>query len=156
MELASESGWWVPSGRVYFSLGDADSPATELAAATSSFFMPRRAVDPFGAIARVEYDSCSLLPVKVTDPVGNATACANDYRVLAPATITDPNGNRSAAAFDALGLVAGTAVMGKTSEALGDSLTGFVADLDGHHCRASGQPTCGSGCDPRQRDCGVP
>ena len=47
-----------------------------------------------------------------------------------PAQVTDANGNRSAVAFDALGLVVGTAVMGKTSESLGDSLAGFVADLD--------------------------
>ena len=46
--------------------------------------------------------------------------------------LTDPNGNRSAAAFDALGLVVGSAVMGKTTDnpALGDTLeTGFTADL---------------------------
>jgi hypothetical protein len=42
--------------------------------------------------------------------------------VLQPAEVTDPNGNRAAVAFDVLGLVAGTAVMGKTSESLGDSL----------------------------------
>ena len=48
-------------------------------------------------------------------------AAANDYRVLAPVLITDPNGNRAAVSFDALGMVAGTAVMGKTTENLGDS-----------------------------------
>jgi hypothetical protein len=43
--------------------------------------------------------------------------------------MTDPNGNQSAVSFDALGLVVGTAVMGKTSESLGDSLAKFAADL---------------------------
>src|SRR6266478_4699586 len=42
--------------------------------------------------------------------------------------MTDPNGNRTAVSFDALGLVAATAVMGKAGENLGDLLTGFSAD----------------------------
>jgi hypothetical protein len=49
--------------------------------------------------------------------------------VLSPRLITDPNGNRSEVAFDALGLVAGTALMGKIGENLGDSLDGVTADL---------------------------
>ena len=40
-------------------------------------------------------------------------APSNDYRVLQPRLITDPNGNRTEVAFDALGMVVGTAVMGK-------------------------------------------
>ena len=45
--------------------------------------------------------------------------------------LTDPNGNRSEAAFDTLGMVVGTAVMGKALPAPveGDSLAGFNADL---------------------------
>ena len=43
--------------------------------------------------------------------------------------MTDPNRNRSQVAFDALGLVVGTAVMGKPEENLGDSLDGFEPDL---------------------------
>ena len=43
--------------------------------------------------------------------------------------MTDPNGNRAEVAFDTLGLVAGTAVMGKMTETKGDSLSGFVPDL---------------------------
>ena len=37
----------------------------------------------------------------------------NDYRVLQPALVTDPNRNRTEVAFDTLGMVVGTAVMGK-------------------------------------------
>ena len=55
-----------------------------------------------------------------------------DYRVLQPNRLTDPNGNRSDVAFDALARVAGTAVMGKQGENVGDSLEGFVADLPEH------------------------
>ena len=81
-------------------------------------------------MTRASYDVHLLLPTTATDPVGNVTSAASDYRVLAPATVTDPNGNRVSAAFDVLGRVTATAVMGKTSESLGDELTGFSADLD--------------------------
>ncbi|MDJ0570036.1 MAG: RHS repeat-associated core domain-containing protein, partial [Pleurocapsa sp. MO_192.B19] len=55
----------------------------------------------------------------------------NNYRTLQPEEITDPNGNRSQVVFDALGMVAGTAVMGKVppSPQEGDSLDNFEADL---------------------------
>jgi RHS repeat-associated protein len=130
LQLAGETGWWMPSGRVYYSPGDADTPAQELAVASAHFFVPRRAVDPFGAIARVDYDVHDLLATTTTDAVGNVTTAANDYRVLKPAQVTDANGNRVAVAFDTLGLVVGTAVMGKAAENSGDLLDGFVADLD--------------------------
>jgi RHS repeat-associated protein len=130
VQLAGETGWWMPSGRVFLSPGDSDTPAQELANALAQFFLPRRAVDPFGAITRVDYDPYALLIAATTDPVGNVTVASNDYRALKAAMITDPNGNRSAVAFDALGLVTVTAVMGKTSETVGDLPTGFTIDLD--------------------------
>ena len=130
VQLTGETGWWRPSSRVFYSPGDTDTAAVELAAARAAFFAPRRAVDPFGAVTHADFDGYSLLPVTATDPVGNVTSAASDYRVLLPATVTDPNGNRVAAAFDVLGQVTATAVMGKTSESLGDLLTGFAADLD--------------------------
>ena len=70
-----------------------------------------------------------LLLKQTTDPLGNRTTAEHDYRVLQPFRMTDPNGNRAEVAFDTLGLVAGTAVMGKTTETKGDSLAGFVPDL---------------------------
>ena len=64
--------------------------------------------------------------IETRDPLGNrvtvgerdasdnrSTAPGNDYRVLQPALVMDPNRNRTAVAFDALGMVVGTAVMGK-------------------------------------------
>jgi RHS repeat-associated protein len=56
---------------------------------------------------------------------------ANDYRVLQPRLVSDPNGNQTEVAFDALGLVAGTAIMGKplSTPLEGDTLAGFTADL---------------------------
>ena len=130
VQLPGEAGWWAPSARTYFSPGDADAPAQELAYAESHFFRPMRAVDPFGGIARVVFDADSLLPIEATDPIGNVTQCTNDYRALAPILLVDPNGNRSAAVFDTLGMVTATAVMGKTTETFGDTLTGFAVDLD--------------------------
>jgi RHS repeat-associated protein len=121
--------WWVPSGRVFYSPGAGDTPAQELATARSNLFLPARFRDLFGNDTIATYDPHALLLTQVRDPVGNVVASSNDYRVLKPALVTDPNGNRSAAAFDALGLLAGTAVMGKSSESLGDSLAGFAADL---------------------------
>ncbi len=35
MQLTGETGWWIPSGRVYYSPGDADTPALELSNAKS-------------------------------------------------------------------------------------------------------------------------
>jgi RHS repeat-associated protein len=130
VQLAGQAGWWMPTGRAYYSAGDLDSPAVELSAAQQNYFLPRRAIDPLGAIVRVNYDSYDLLTAQTTDAVGNVTAATNDYRVLRPVLVTDPNGNQSAAAFDVLGMLAGTAVMGTTAQNLGDSLAGFVADLD--------------------------
>ena len=132
--------WWIPSGQVFFSSNPADSAAQELSNAQAHFFLPLRFRDPFGNDSKVSYDSYDRLVLEIEDalqnkltagqraPDGTATN-ENDYRVLQPAVLTDPNGNRSQAIFDGLGLVAGTAVMGKTTEILGDSLTGFAADL---------------------------
>ena len=130
VQLAGETGWWIPSGRVYYSPGDGDTPAVELAQAMISFFLPFRAIDPLGAITRAGYDRHWLLPATATDAVGNVTSAVNDYRALLPATVTDPNGNRVSLAFDVFGRVTATATMGKVTEALGDELTGFSPDLD--------------------------
>ena len=130
VQLPGQDISWAPSGRTFYSAGDTDTPAQELAEALAHYFVPRRVIDPFGAISRVSYDPYDLLPATTTDPVGNVTAALNDYRVLQPWQATYPNGNRAQAAFDLLGMVVGGAVMGKVTETLGDSLTGFDADLD--------------------------
>ncbi|HEX8138507.1 MAG TPA: SpvB/TcaC N-terminal domain-containing protein [Pyrinomonadaceae bacterium] len=122
-----EANWWIPSGRVFYSPGDADAPAQELAEARAHFYQPRRAVDPFGAVSRVTFDAFDLLPSVSTDALGNVTSADNDYRVLSPFRTTDPNNNWTEVAFDCLGRVTGTAVSGKAGE--GDSLAGFDADL---------------------------
>ncbi len=124
-----DDNWWVSSGRIYFST-EADTPAEELNVAQQHFFQPRRFVGPLGGVTRVTYDMADILPSETQDAIGNVVTSVNDYRVMQPRLVKDHNGNRSAAAFDALGMMVGTAVMGKEGEQLGDSLDGFDPDLD--------------------------
>ena len=124
-----DANWWIPSGRVFYSPNVSDTPAQELAFAQQHFFLAHRARDPFGNTAFMSYDPYALLVKQTTDPLGNRATAEHDYRLLQPFRMTDPNGNRAEVAFDTLGLVAGTAVMGKMTETKGDSLSGFVPDL---------------------------
>jgi RHS repeat-associated protein len=138
---SSDTGgeWWIPSGRAFYSPSAGDTAAQEVASAAAHFFLPRRYHDPFRNDVTVLYDAHDLLPLETEDALHNKTTAGergagnlsnrNDYRVLHPALITNSNGNRVEVAFDALGMVAATAVMGKPTENLGDSLSGFVADL---------------------------
>src|SRR5262249_19261053 len=148
-----DANWWIPSGRIFFSSSSTDTPAQELAHAREHFFLPRRFRDPFGEEAFVSYDSddtnpeknYNLLVVKTEDALGNVVTVATqddngsssiriDYRVLQPYWVTDPNGNRTRVVFDALGMVVGTAGVGKPPPApvTGGSLGG----LDGHLTQA--------------------
>jgi RHS repeat-associated protein len=124
-----DTNWWVPSGRVFYSPSADDGPVEELSFARRHFFSPIRAVDPFGNAYLTGYDGYDLLTTRKRDPLGNLTTAAHDYRVLQPTRVTDPNGNRADVVFDALGLVVGTAVLGKATEAVGDTLTGLVPEL---------------------------
>ena len=129
VDLDKNGHWWTHSGRVFYSPNVADGSGEELAQAKQHFFLPVRFHDPFGNISTIGYDVHDLAPVKSQDPTGNTMHAVSEYRVLLPTLITDANGNRSQVAFDALGMVAGMAVMGKKEENEGDTLEGFVADL---------------------------
>jgi RHS repeat-associated protein len=129
----------------FFSTSANDSAAQELAYAQSHFFLPHRYRDPFHAESIVTYDGYDLLMLETRDALGNRvtvgerlpngdldlTKTGNDYRVLQPRLVMNPNSNRAAVAFDAIGMVVGTALMGKPSPAPveGDSLEGFETDL---------------------------
>ena len=147
--VPSEGGWWIPSGRVFYA-PDPATPPQELAAARAHFFLPHRYRNPFhtdliSTETRVSYDPYDLLVQETVDALGNRNTVGEravdptqplvrsgqDYRVLKPALIMDPNRNRTAIAFDALGLVAGTALLGKPEEipARGDRLDGLAPDL---------------------------
>ncbi len=125
----NEVGWWIPSGRVFFSPSLEDGASEELSFGREHFFLPLRYQDPFGQTVTAEYDQHDLMIVQTLDPLENTLTARHDYRLLAPVLLTDPNGNRAAVAFDVLGLVTGTAVMGKQEESVGDSLNGFQAQL---------------------------
>jgi RHS repeat-associated protein len=115
-----DGNWWISSGRQAFD--------------PTQFYLPTQVKDPFGGVYTTIYDAYGLLAEQTQDalpaPQTNVIRVKNDYRVMQPWEVTDPNGNRAQVAFDALGMVVGTAVMGKASENQGDNLTGFVADLD--------------------------
>lgn len=115
-----DGDWWISSGRQAF------NPA--------QFYLPTQVKDPFGGVYTTVYDAYGLLAEQTRDalpaPQTNVIQVRNDYRVMQPWEVTDPNGNRAQVSFDALGMVVGTAVMGKASENQGDNLVGFVADLD--------------------------
>ncbi len=153
VDLDSDGHWWIPSGRAFFSSDPDASPEAELAEARAHFFLPRRYCDPFGQDAFVDYDDHDLLMVETRAALDNrVTVEANDYRVLQPRLVSDPNRNQTEVAFDTLGLVVGTAVMGKPGEGLGDSLAGFVPEpteakreafLDAPRQASASQPNTG-------------
>jgi RHS repeat-associated protein len=128
-DVDADGHFWVPSGRIFYIPTPPASPQ-ELNQARAGFFLPRRYEDAFGNATTVDYDPPhNLLGTKKTDAVNNVVSSVNDYRVLAPTILTDANGNQAAVSFDALGMVTGTAVMGKAAQGLGDSPTGFAVDL---------------------------
>ena len=128
VDLDGDGRWWIPSGRVFFHPAETATAADELAEAAGHFFLPRRFRNPFGHSSFVDYAN-DLFPAKTRDALGNTVEALHDYRVLQARQLTDPNGNRSFAAFDAFGLAVATAVRGKSSETLGDSLDDF-GDFD--------------------------
>jgi RHS repeat-associated protein len=107
------AAWWAQSGHIVY-----DDPVR----ARQLFYLPEKAVDPFGNEHATSYDAHLLLVRETRDPAGNTTRSDNDYRLLAPWLLTDPNGNRSAVAFDTLGMVVRSAVMGKAGAGEGDTL----------------------------------
>ena len=137
------------SEAISLSPGDGDTADQELAHAREHFFLPHRYRDRFGQPTTVAYDSYDLLLAETRDPLGSLVTVGerlpdgtrdpsrrgHDYRVLQPRLVMDSNRNRSAVASDALGMVVGTAVMGKPDERLGDSLDGFDVDLTGDRRR---------------------
>lgn len=129
LDLDNNGHWWVPSGR-YFFHPDADaSPSVELQTAKEDFFLPQRLTDALGDTSSVVYDKHKLLLTQTIDAIGNVVTSTNDYRVLKPDLVTDANGNRISLAYDALGVVVGTALMGKETEHIGDSLEHFQPSL---------------------------
>lgn len=138
VDLENNGHWWLPSGRIFYSTGSNDSPTVELGEAQAHFFLPRRYRDPFhtNAVSTesfVTYDAFDLLVHETSDALGNQVSAGerqhtlpdgtvlpekrrNNYRVLQPELVMDPNRNCTELRFDALGMVVGSAVMGKPEE----------------------------------------
>ncbi|MDH5271330.1 MAG: toxin, partial [Candidatus Krumholzibacteria bacterium] len=132
VNLDGDGNWWIPSGRSFFTDNPDHDAATEFNQAWQHFFLPRRYRDPFGHDAIVDFDTHDLLVRETRDALGNSmTVNVNDYRVLQPRLVSDPNRNRAEVAFDTLGMVVGTALMGKPQPAPveGDSLEGFIGEV---------------------------
>ncbi len=121
VDLDNNGCWWMPSGRIFFDpAADASNPARTAAAeqteARGHFYLPRKFTNPFDMSSLVDYDRVhDLFVAKTQDALLNTITAIHDYRALQPFEVTDANGNRSQARFDALGMVVGTAVMGKAS-----------------------------------------
>jgi RHS repeat-associated protein len=130
-DLDGDGPFWIPSGRVFYSPVEHDPAPSELAYARAHFFLPHRYADPFRNTTIVGYDAPHNVSLVYTrDAAYNVTTAEPDYRVLQPRRVTDPNGNRAEARFDALGMLAGTALLGKTIGPVeGDSFAEFVTDL---------------------------
>ncbi|RKD25778.1 hypothetical protein BEP19_02225 [Ammoniphilus oxalaticus] len=113
-----DGNWWLASGYPTFD--------------ATRFYHPIAYTDPFGAMTTTKYDKYALFPIETVAPdplpgvAGDVTRISYDYRTLQAEQLIDPNGNRSVARFDALGMVAATALMAKPSEQTGDSLAEFV------------------------------
>ena len=129
VDLDSDGNWWTPSGRLYFVKQSNSTAQQELTQARLHFFRERRFSDPYGQNTLLDYDTYDFLPIQSTDAVGNTLLAHNDYRVVQADVVTDENGNRSQCAFDEFGQVVGMAVMGKSTENIGDSLNQFQASL---------------------------
>jgi hypothetical protein len=97
--------------------------------AAKRFYLPLSYTDPFGSITSVTYyKDYHLLIQKTKDALDNAVSVEDfDFRTLSSKKIKDVNGNFAAVAIDTLGLVVGTAIMGKGEEA--DDLNNFATDL---------------------------
>lgn len=129
-DLDGDGRLWLPSGQVFYSGNEADAAATELVFAKAHFFLQQRYRDPFGHSSTVAYDAHDLLLVSSLDAVGNTVSASYDYRVLQPQLVTDANGNRTEVRFDALGMLAATALRGKAAGAVeGDAFDNFTVDL---------------------------
>jgi RHS repeat-associated protein len=138
VDLGKDGNWWIPSGRIFYDVNANVSNPTntaniELTTAKNNFFLPCKFANPFNQSTQIDYDASKLLMTSVTDAILSKIEAQNDYRVLQPFFVIDPNKNCTKVKFDALGMVAGTAVMGKVDNngdsKEGDSLKNFEPNL---------------------------
>jgi len=126
IDLKNDGHWWVRSGTVQYFDALAGENATD---AAKRFYLPLSYTDPFGSVTSVNYYKDYFMFIQQTkDALDNVVSVEKfDFRTLSPKIMKDANANHTEVAFDILGLVVGTAIMGKGAEA--DDLNNFVADL---------------------------
>ncbi|KAI0435139.1 65kDa B protein-domain-containing protein [Xylaria sp. FL1042] len=130
VDLDNNGNWWIPSSRARYC--DPKKPwdsLNELNSARSHFYIPEYTVNTRGAVDYQQLDSFSLLRTKTVNSVGNESRYEYDYPFREPMKVTDANDNITEFAYDCFGTLVGTAVKGKKTESLGDSLDGFVTIL---------------------------
>jgi RHS repeat-associated protein len=130
---ATRPGLVITPAGYGFATGDVNSPfargyfaATErrrydfhVAASGRGLVTAKR--QALGQDETVGYDGFDFLVARTTNAVGLTTQADYDYRVQKPRQVIDQNGNRTLFAFTPLGLTGSKAVMGKETEAVGDT-----------------------------------
>ena len=111
-----DDNWWIPSGGFFIRLrSPTRQPKNSRLRSDISSYRTAPAIRSETASSRVTTRTIfSSSKPSIHSAIGSVRD--HDYRVLQPFRVTDPNGNRAEVAFDTLGLVAGTAVMGKATE----------------------------------------
>jgi RHS repeat-associated protein len=126
IDLKNDGHWWVRSGTVqYLNTFTGETSAD----AAKRFFLPLSYIDPFGSVTSVNYYKNYYLFIQQTkDALDNVIQVEKfDFRTLSPKLIKDANANLTELAIDTLGLVVGTAIIGKGTEA--DDLINFNPDI---------------------------
>ena len=126
IDLQNEGHWWIRSGTVQYINSLTGETAKD---AATRFYLPQSYTDPFGSKTSVSYYKDYHLFIQQTkDDLDNMMSVeAFDFRTLSPKKTKDVNGNFAEVAIDILGLVVGTAIMGKGNEA--DNLVNFTPDI---------------------------
>lgn len=129
LKLQGHNGWWIPSGRIYYSKERNHSFAEEFQYGRDHFFLPHRFSNPYRNDTIIAHDKYTLLIETTEDAIGNKISTYNNYRVLQPKIVEDINSNITEVSFDLYGLVVGTAIKGKSADRTGDNLDNFKTDL---------------------------
>ena len=103
------------------------------------FYQPIGSLDPWNNLSTVAYDDHALLVTQTRDPVGNTVVVQNNYRVLGPWLTIDANLNYNGVRYDALGMITGTAAMGKIQT--GGTYQGDYLDTSTPEASTTDDPT---------------
>ena len=111
--LLEPSGWFSQASRSRFDFQTDRTGARGLL--LESRYPMWRTDQPDGQQATVEYDQFGLLPIRVTNAAALTTTADYDYRVLQPRSVADANGGEQRLTFTPLGMLATSAVTGRTA-----------------------------------------